>query len=276
MPNGSFPTITRERCNSKMDSDKRERLWTNVLLVMVVLAIAEVVALGWLIFCHDHKATAAVIDEEFKPYTFDIYDYEPPVYEWQEAGYYNVMDYHNDLLAKRNEANGSTASALKEYNEVLTEEQVAQLQEYEAEMVGAVTLGIYNENLESFNEIISKCEEDLAAIEAAKQQAVVQSYNSSSGGGYYSNGDGLTKSGGVYYFNGRKETWYSQRVLPGGGLNIPGRHVASDGTIRDADGYICVAASDLPYGSVVETSLGSGRVYDTGCDAGTTDIYVDW
>ena len=95
--------------------------------------------------------------------------------------------------------------------------------------------------------------------------------------GYYGDGSGvLTKEGGVNYYNGRRETWYSQRVLPGGGLDIPGRHVAEDGTIRDEDGLICVAADDLPYGSLVETSLGLGKVYDCGCPAGTTDIYVDW
>lgn len=119
-------------------------------------------------------------------------------------------------------------------------------------------------------------EEQIAAKEAAAQAAAKNS--SSSGGSYYSSGgDGvLTRSGGVNYYNGRKETWYSQRVLPGGGLDIPGRHVAEDGTVRDEDGYICVAASDLPKGEIVETSLGTGKVYDDGCAAGTTDIYVDW
>lgn len=86
----------------------------------------------------------------------------------------------------------------------------------------------------------------------------------------------LTKSKGVNYFNGHKETWYSQKVLPGGGLNIPGRHVAVDGTIRDKDNYICVASSDYPKGTIVETSLGTGKVYDTGCASGTIDIYTNW
>lgn len=86
----------------------------------------------------------------------------------------------------------------------------------------------------------------------------------------------LTPSKGVVYFNGHRETYYSQKVLPGGGLNIPGRHVAEDGTIRDADGYICVASSDYPRGTIVETSLGTGKVYDTGCASGTIDIYTDW
>lgn len=83
---------------------------------------------------------------------------------------------------------------------------------------------------------------------------------------------------GVIYFNGHKETYYSQKVLPGGGLRIPGRHVAEDGTVRDEEGYICVAAdwNYLPYGATVLTSLGPARVYDTGCDYGVVDIYVNW
>ena len=88
----------------------------------------------------------------------------------------------------------------------------------------------------------------------------------------------LTASMGVKHFNGHRETWYSQKVLPGGGLKIPGRHVADDGTVRDGEGYI-VVASDLSYlsrGSVVLTSLGPGKVYDTGCAYGTIDIYVNW
>lgn len=88
----------------------------------------------------------------------------------------------------------------------------------------------------------------------------------------------LSVSKGALYFDGHKETYYSQRVLPGSSLAIPGRHVADDGTVRDAEGYICVAAdySYLPYGSVVMTSLGPAKVYDTGCAAGTVDVYVDW
>lgn len=83
---------------------------------------------------------------------------------------------------------------------------------------------------------------------------------------------------GVVYFNGHKETYYSQNVLPGSGLRIPGRHVAEDGTVRDEEGYICVAAdwNYLPYGATVLTSLGPARVYDTGCDYGVVDIYVNW
>lgn len=119
-----------------------------------------------------------------------------------------------------------------------------------------------------------------AAKKAAEAEKAAQASKtpSSSGGGYdMPSGNGvLTKKKGVNYYNGHRETYYSQKVLPGGGLNIPGRHVASDGTIRDSDGYICVASSDYPKGTVVQTSLGAGKVYDTGCASGTIDLYTDW
>ena len=89
---------------------------------------------------------------------------------------------------------------------------------------------------------------------------------------------GLTKRRGAIYFNGHRETYYSEKVLPGNGLRIPGRHAADDGTIRDQDGYIVVAADPgfLARGTVLITSLGPAKVYDSGCAYGTVDIYVNW
>lgn len=97
-----------------------------------------------------------------------------------------------------------------------------------------------------------------------------------SGGDYVIPDGGLTPSKGRIEFNGHTETYYSQKVLPGGGLDIPGRHVASDGTIRDANNYIVVASDDYPKGTVIQTSLGPGMVYDTGSGSGNIDLYTDW
>jgi len=88
----------------------------------------------------------------------------------------------------------------------------------------------------------------------------------------------LTRSNGVVYFMGHRETWYSIHE-PGQTVTareIPGKHIAEDGTIRDEDGYICVASSDLPYYTIVMTSVGIGKVYDCGCSHGTIDVYTDW
>lgn len=100
--------------------------------------------------------------------------------------------------------------------------------------------------------------------------------SNSGSGGYVIPSGGLTPSKGRIWYNGHTETYYSQKVLPGGGLAIPGRHIASDGTIRDADGYIVLASDDYPRGTVVETSLGAGKVYDTGSGSGNIDLYTDW
>ena len=98
--------------------------------------------------------------------------------------------------------------------------------------------------------------------------------------GYKINANGLTPSKGRISFGGHTETYYSQRVLPGGGLSIPGRHVASDGTIRDSSGYICVArgegSTNLPKGTTLMTSLGAAKVYDSGAGNNNIDLYVDW
>lgn len=82
---------------------------------------------------------------------------------------------------------------------------------------------------------------------------------------------------GVIRWGGWKWTWYSQRVLPGGGLDIPGRHVDSNGYVCDAEGYICLASSKLSKGTVVNTPFGkAGKVYDSGCAADTLDVYTDF
>ncbi len=85
------------------------------------------------------------------------------------------------------------------------------------------------------------------------------------------------RSAGVINWNGYRWTWYSENVLPGGGLDIPGRYTDSNGYVCDGDGYICLASSDLSKGTVVSTPFGkSGKVYDSGCASGTLDVYVSW
>lgn len=93
--------------------------------------------------------------------------------------------------------------------------------------------------------------------------------------GYYSANDLMYN--GVIYWGGYRWTWYSEKVLPGGGLQIPGRYVDESGYVCDENGYICLASSELGWGTVVDTPFGkSGCVYDSGCDFGTLDVYVSW
>ncbi len=72
-------------------------------------------------------------------------------------------------------------------------------------------------------------------------------------------------------------TWYSQKVLPGGGLNIPGRHLNEYGLVVDEDEYVVLASDDFCKGAVLNTPIGiKGKVYDTGSGVGNLDIYCDW
>ena len=81
-------------------------------------------------------------------------------------------------------------------------------------------------------------------------------------------------SKGVIRWGGYKFTYYSQRVLPGGGLRIPGRHVNAAGYVADKDGYI-VLANSAPKGTVIRTPFGyMGKVYDRGTAGNHFDVYI--
>lgn len=83
---------------------------------------------------------------------------------------------------------------------------------------------------------------------------------------------------GVINWSGYKFTYYSQSVLPGYGLRIPGRHLNADGYVSDGDGYIVLAAnSNIAKGTVISTPFGyKGKVYDTcpSCTLNWYDVYT--
>lgn len=86
---------------------------------------------------------------------------------------------------------------------------------------------------------------------------------------------------GKLRWGGFEWTWYSEKVLPGNGLNIQGRHNDNDGYVCDENDYICIASDDYSNGTVVDTPLGKqGKVYDHLTDdrsrKGIIDVYVGW
>lgn len=79
---------------------------------------------------------------------------------------------------------------------------------------------------------------------------------------------------GVVNWGGYKFTYYSQQVLPGPGLAIPGRHVNAAGYVSDGDGYI-VLAGDAAKGTVYATPFGyEGKIYDRGTAGNHLDVYI--
>lgn len=116
-------------------------------------------------------------------------------------------------------------------------------------------------------------------IESATETAYIETeatyYSEPSYVGYYSPYDLQTM--GVITWGGYRYTYYSELVLPGDGLAIEGRHVDEYGFVCDGNGYICVASSSLPWGTVVDTPFGrQGMVYDSGCAWDVIDCYVHW
>lgn len=79
---------------------------------------------------------------------------------------------------------------------------------------------------------------------------------------------------GIIRWSGYKFTYYSQKVLPGKGLRIPGRHINKDGFIADKDGYI-VLSNSAPNGTIIKTPFGYyGKVYDKGVYGNHFDAYT--
>lgn len=91
----------------------------------------------------------------------------------------------------------------------------------------------------------------------------------------------LTPSMGIDHYKGHKESYYNMNMA---GLMRPygGYKVRSDGVKTDKAGYVIVAANlaHHPRRSIVDTSLGLGKVYDTGGFASANpeqyDIATTW
>lgn len=73
------------------------------------------------------------------------------------------------------------------------------------------------------------------------------------------------RSAGVIWWRDQKFTWYSQRILPGYGLRIPGRHLDGQGFVCDGKGYIVLGSNIANRGKIIATPFGRyGKVYDAG------------
>lgn len=120
-----------------------------------------------------------------------------------------------------------------------------------------------------------QAEEEAAAAEVVDEgewydEYYEESYYEPSYSTSYS-GDGF-KQQGVREYNGRTETWYSSNQLYH--YRTGEWTVDDEGYYRDSDGYYVVAASDIAEGETLETSKGTAKVYDSGCDDGVTDFYT--
>ena len=200
----------------------------------------------------------------------------------------------------------ATVSMMEESANLIQKEADEQKAEEEAEKVKAEWIALREEQAARREEVKAQAkeaaetkkrmieaakkkeEEEKRKIELAKERVLAADATGATYNGvrlmysepYEASKGHITRSNGTVRFDGNKETWYSihepgQTVTA---VRIPGKHIAKDGTIRDKDGYICVAASQRykRIHTTLMTSLGPAKVYDTGCSYGTIDIYTAW
>lgn len=162
---------------------------------------------------------------------------------------------------------------LLDLRDYLSEENAAKVDNFSIDNFNYI-----EELLNAKDKFTTMRDEALAAkerqLEQQRQKEQQQSQPSNTQTVYSGNGFGLTQSSGLNYYGGRRETYYSSRVLYH--YRTPEWTVDSEGFYRTAEGYYVVAASDMAQGTVFQGSKGMCQVLDSGCAAGTTDYYVSW
>lgn len=222
------------------------------------------------------NVTHSVTEEQTENFDFNIEEISEetvPNYE----GYASLREWYNVFETNIINYAGKAEATIAEYEGYITDEQAQQLRSLEDSIIGAESIEEQKNAMADFDKLVEeliKYKEEVDAELAAQAEAA--GYSESYDGGSYSGDTASFRSQGVIYQNGVRYTWYSQNVLPGGGLDIPGRHVGDDNLIYDGEGYVVVASNDHMQGTVVDTPFGEGRVYDSGCDSGTIDIYTNF
>ena len=175
----------------------------------------------------------------------------------------------------------ASINSFKDYRDVKKEAEAAKKAEEEKKAAEEAAKKAEEEK-KAAEEAAKKAEEEKKAAEeqkaaeekeaAEEKKAEESSAVQTSTERLYSLSDFMFR--GVVYWNDYKFTYYSQSVLQGGGLSIPGRHVNADGYVSDGDGYIVLAGS-APKGTVYDTPFGyKGKIYDRGTSGNHLDVYV--
>ena len=197
-------------------------------------------------------------------------------YPYKAEGYDNLSDWLSAVKTKIQELQGKISESRN--LEFLYDEDIAALDNIEANISNAFSLVTLGEYENTINSMFDKSAARRAEAEAAEkkkaleQQQQQQTYSAPSGGGV------LTPSSGVNWFNGCKETYYNLNmsgvVANAKNMGIEGDYWVRGDGVKMYGGYVIVAAQ-MDKGTIIDTSLGAGIVLDW-CPAGTIDIAVSW
>ena len=194
--------------------------------------------------------------------------------EFMQEGYIDQEKWQNDYDAQAAELE-TVHSKLLELRDYLSEENRIIVDNFSLDSFKYIS-----ELEETSGQFAAMRDEALAAkerqLERQRQQRAAQQQQQQAAQqqNYSSNSSGLTKSSGVNYYNGRRETYYSSRVLYH--YRTPEWTLDSEGFYRTSEGYYVVAVSDMAQGTIFQGSKGLCQVLDSGCSGNTTDYYVNW
>lgn len=243
-----------------------------IVLVLLTILIAMSVILISLVACGGPKAEQ--IEETALTATDPaITEHERYKMLAESDGYDDIEEWAKHLQEIKDEFEGSAQEAYDMYGEFLSDEQNSFLFEYEENIMKAETITELAQWRQWFDNIVAIGEEAKAEADAwwAEQASYNYNYGYSS---YNTPTSGLTPSGGVNYYDGRKETYYSSNVAYHYRTNE--WTLDDEGFYRTDEGYYVVAASDMEQGTTFEGSKGTCIVLDSGCAEGVTDYYVGW
>lgn len=200
-------------------------------------------------------------------------------------------------LRKEHAIEGITSVLSEKYVNVITDNEKSLILNYEEYMMTTHKVDDFEKYKGELDELVAQLDTRLSEWEAEQQRIAEeearkareaeeakkkqeQQYSSGGGSNYPSGGGVLTPSGGVNWFNNRKEMYYnlnmSQVVANAHAMGIQGDYWVRGDGVKMLGGYIMVASSDLPKGTIVETSLGTAIVVDAGCASGVIDVAVTW
>ena len=231
-------------------------------------------AVAALVGCTIIGGSSIAVAKVSAPATMVAYNTSQEGAEHLRDGYVDRAAWQEDFDAKAQEAQGVT-NELQGLTAYLTQEQKDKVAGFNVDGYATIAeLQAYIDEASSW-----KVAAEIARDEAnSKAQVEVETSPASSGSTSaptYSGGNVDLMSAGVVNWGGYRFTWYSQNVLPGGGLNIPGRHVNGSGFVCDGDGYI-VAATAFGRGTTGNSPWGAWKSYDTGVSGNTVDLYTSW
>ena len=257
---------------------------TKDVIKIVVLALCLVIVCALIVRCsidyNQQQKEQIKLEQELWG---DIVKDNPIPQEWYEQdSYTDITKWWEDIQNLKEEYATYASDIVEEWGNYLTKEQLVQLQDYSEQLRTAHSINSINYIIESMDQITAEAINTKAIADETSQKEAVENNPYIDYSYSYSNNEDNSgyntdfKSAGVIYQDGWRYTWYSQNVLPGGGLDIPGRHVDSDGFVKDGDGNIVVASDSDAYGSIVNTPFGQGKVYDSGSGEGTRDLYTNY